>query len=147
MSARTLSISGMELSLLRLSTITGMRSGCFALMLAALALRDSRSCFESLAMAVSLSESRWSPLERVTLDESRWSPPEEGGVEAVTPGEAAPRRGEQTEEERPLVVLVGISLLFFLPLHRRKKKTATRPGQQHVGARGQACRWRLGARC
>ena len=52
-------------------------------MLAALALRVSRSCFESLAIAVLLDESRWSPLERVALHESRWSPPVRVACEAV----------------------------------------------------------------
>ena len=43
-------MSGSELSPLRLSTITGMRSGCFARIEDALALRVSRSCLLSFAM-------------------------------------------------------------------------------------------------
>ena len=66
--AYTLSISGMELSLLRLSTITGMRSGCFALMLAALALRVSRSCFESLAIVI------WDPAAKRGVREEKKAP-------------------------------------------------------------------------
>ena len=66
--ACTLSISGMELSLLRLSTITGMRSGCFALMLAALALRVSRSCFESLAIVI------WDPAAKGGVREEKKAP-------------------------------------------------------------------------
>ena len=86
--ACTLSISGMELSLLRLSTITGMRSGCFALMLAALALRVSRSCFESLAIVI------WDPAAKGGVREEKKAPAigEEPGEASRTKPLRRPRR-------------------------------------------------------
>ena len=98
--ACTLSISGMELSLLRLSTITGMRSGCFALMLAALALRVSRSCFESLAIVI------WDPAAKGGVREEKKAPAivEEPGEASRTKPLRRPRRAFSPDPGRPLNV-------------------------------------------